>query len=338
MAGVDTDIDGEAKAMPNIIDRLSGTRAEARSRQNGPRNRRRRVGASCLSARTRLDEVFAAYGEPDADFEALAERTGAARSDSVRRKAATTSSSSSRSPPTRCGCRRGTRRSGRSRAARSAASRSAGCCSRNPTCCCSTSRRTISTPRASSGSNSFSRAFRERSSRSRTTATSSTMRRSGFSNSIAVAAFRGRATTARGSSKNRSAWRAKKRRKRRAGRRCKRELEWVRSGVQGPPVEEQEPHRAVRRALELRISAPQRNARDLHPGRRAARRSRDRVRRRCAKRSATGCLMDDVEFHDSGRCDRRHHRPERCRQVDALSDDCRKRNARRRRDHGRARP
>ena len=48
----------------------------------------------------------------------------------------------------------------RCRAERSGASRCAGCCSRSPTCCCSTSRRTISMPRASRGSSDTSRSFR----------------------------------------------------------------------------------------------------------------------------------------------------------------------------------
>ena len=44
------------------------------------------------------------------------------------------------------------RRRQRSRAASAAASRCAGCCSKSPNCCCSTSRPTISTPRRSTGS------------------------------------------------------------------------------------------------------------------------------------------------------------------------------------------
>ncbi len=51
-------------------------------------------------------------------------------------------------------------------------------------------------------------------------------------------------------------------------------------GRQGPAIQEQEPPGALRGTLELRISEPQRNAGDLHPGRRAARRSRHRVFRR----------------------------------------------------------
>ena len=75
-------------------------------------------------------------------------RAGRARGASSPPPAARTPTCSSRSPPTRCACRRGTRRSASSRAARSAASRCAGCCCPSPTCCCSTSRPTTSTPRS----------------------------------------------------------------------------------------------------------------------------------------------------------------------------------------------
>ncbi len=70
--------------MPNITIGFLGTRAEARSRQDRARDGRGRRWARLLAARKRLDEVYAAYGEPDADFDALAERAGEARSDPVR--------------------------------------------------------------------------------------------------------------------------------------------------------------------------------------------------------------------------------------------------------------
>src|SRR5512140_347164 len=66
-------------------------------------------------------------------------------------------------------------------AASAAASRCAGCSSASPTCCCSTSRPTTSTPRASPGSSACSRSSRARSSRSPTIATSSTTSPSGSS-------------------------------------------------------------------------------------------------------------------------------------------------------------
>ena len=71
MAGVDTDIDGEAIPMPNITighleqePKLDPSRTVRETVEEG-------LG-DVLAARKRLDEVYAAYGEPDADFDALA--------------------------------------------------------------------------------------------------------------------------------------------------------------------------------------------------------------------------------------------------------------------------
>ena len=58
------------------------------------------------------------------------------------------------------------------------------------------------------------------------------------------------------------------------------ELEWVRAEPQGPAGEEQGAHRALRGALVLRAPEAQRDAGDLHPGRRAAGRRGDRVQGR----------------------------------------------------------
>jgi sulfate-transporting ATPase len=72
MAGVDTDIDGDAIPMPNI------TIGYLEQEPNlDPDKTVRETVEEALSAlmatRTRLDEVYAAYGEPDADFDKLAE-------------------------------------------------------------------------------------------------------------------------------------------------------------------------------------------------------------------------------------------------------------------------
>ena len=72
MAGVDTDIDGEAKAMPNI----SVGYLEQEPKLDPEKTVRETVEeglSELLSARKRLDQVFEAYGQPDADFEALAD-------------------------------------------------------------------------------------------------------------------------------------------------------------------------------------------------------------------------------------------------------------------------
>ncbi len=72
MAGVDQDFDGEAKPMPNIttgwlpqepvLDPDKTVRETVEEGLTG-----------VFAARKRLEEVYAAYGEPDADFEKLAE-------------------------------------------------------------------------------------------------------------------------------------------------------------------------------------------------------------------------------------------------------------------------
>ena len=72
MAGVDTEIDGEAKPMPGITigyleqePKLDPDRTVRETVEEGL--------SSLFEARKRLDAVFAAYGEADADFEKLAE-------------------------------------------------------------------------------------------------------------------------------------------------------------------------------------------------------------------------------------------------------------------------
>ena len=72
MAGVDTEIDGEAKPMPGIT--IGYLEQEPKLDPEKTVRETVEEGLSSLfEARKRLDEVFAAYGEPDADFEKLAE-------------------------------------------------------------------------------------------------------------------------------------------------------------------------------------------------------------------------------------------------------------------------
>jgi sulfate-transporting ATPase len=72
MAGVDTEIDGEAIAMPNItIGYL-----EQEPKLDPDKTVRESVEealSGLMAARARLDAIYAAYGEPDADFDKLAE-------------------------------------------------------------------------------------------------------------------------------------------------------------------------------------------------------------------------------------------------------------------------
>src|ERR1700684_1888208 len=71
MAGIDTDIDGDAQAMPNLTigyleqePKLDPEKTVRESVEEGLSEQ--------TAARKRLDEVYAAYGDPDADFDALA--------------------------------------------------------------------------------------------------------------------------------------------------------------------------------------------------------------------------------------------------------------------------
>jgi energy-dependent translational throttle protein EttA len=72
MAGIDTEFDGQAAPMPN----LSIGFLEQEPKLDPDKTVREAVEEALTetnAARKRLDEVFAAYGEPDADFEALAD-------------------------------------------------------------------------------------------------------------------------------------------------------------------------------------------------------------------------------------------------------------------------
>jgi len=76
MAGVDTDIEGEAQAMPN----LTIGYLEQEPKLDPDKTVREAVEEGLseqTAARKRLDEVYAAYGEPDADFDALANEQAA---------------------------------------------------------------------------------------------------------------------------------------------------------------------------------------------------------------------------------------------------------------------
>ena len=72
MAGVDTEIDGEAKPAPN----LTVGHLEQEPKLDPDKTVRETVEeglGELLAARKRLEEIYAAYGDPDADFDKLAE-------------------------------------------------------------------------------------------------------------------------------------------------------------------------------------------------------------------------------------------------------------------------
>ena len=72
MAGVDTEVDGDAIPMPNIT--IGYLEQEPKLDPDKTVREGVEEGLTALmSARKRLDEIYAAYGEPDADFDKLAE-------------------------------------------------------------------------------------------------------------------------------------------------------------------------------------------------------------------------------------------------------------------------
>ena len=71
MAGVDTEIDGEARPMPGI--KVGYLPQEPQlDPQKTVRDIVEEAVGEIKQAQARLDEVYAAYAEPDADFDALA--------------------------------------------------------------------------------------------------------------------------------------------------------------------------------------------------------------------------------------------------------------------------
>lgn len=75
MAGVDTDIQGEARAMPGI--KVGYLPQEPQL--NPDKDVRGNVEEGmqeAVDALAELDKIYAAYAEPDADFDALAKRQG----------------------------------------------------------------------------------------------------------------------------------------------------------------------------------------------------------------------------------------------------------------------
>ncbi|HLR13577.1 MAG TPA: energy-dependent translational throttle protein EttA [Burkholderiaceae bacterium] len=71
MAGVDTEIEGEARAMPGLNIGYLPQEPELNPEHTVRQSVEEGLG-EVFSARARLDEVYAAYAEPDADFDALA--------------------------------------------------------------------------------------------------------------------------------------------------------------------------------------------------------------------------------------------------------------------------
>ena len=75
MAGIDTEFDGDAEPMPNLTIGFLEQEPKLDSDKTVRETVEESLG-SVFEARKRLDAVFAAYGDPDADFEKLAEEQG----------------------------------------------------------------------------------------------------------------------------------------------------------------------------------------------------------------------------------------------------------------------
>ena len=72
MAGVDTEFDGDASPMANLSIGYLEQEPKLDPRDDRARSRRARLGRT-VAARKRLEELYAEYGNPEADFDNLAE-------------------------------------------------------------------------------------------------------------------------------------------------------------------------------------------------------------------------------------------------------------------------
>ena len=144
MAGVDTDIEGEIIWQTGL--KIGYLPQEPQLDPNATVRQCVEEGmGEVMQAQAKLEEVYAAYAEPDADFDALA-------AEQARLEAMLPLKWILR--PMRCAFRPGKQKLSTSRAAKSDVSRSAGFCCRALTCFFLTSRPTILMLRVWSGLNS----------------------------------------------------------------------------------------------------------------------------------------------------------------------------------------
>ena len=210
MAGVDQDHEGEAIPMAGI--KMGYLPQEpALDPEKTVRETVEEGMGEVMQAQAKLDAVYAAYAEPDADFDALAAEQ--ARLEAIIAAAGTDAATQMEIAADALRLRRGMQRSVFFRAAKSAAWRSAVFCFRVPTCFCSMNRPTTLTRNLLIGSSSFCTAFRERWWRLPMIATSLTMLRNGFWSSTAGKASPGRAIIPRGLIRRKNVWKLKSVRK-----------------------------------------------------------------------------------------------------------------------------
>ena len=126
MAGEDQNYDGEAIPMPNL--RIGFLPQEPHLDPDKTVRETVEEGLEeTAAAKKKLDEIYTAYAEPDADFDKLA--TEQAKYEAILAAGGSDTGHQLEIAADALRCRRGTRKSVHSRAARSAASRCAGCCS-----------------------------------------------------------------------------------------------------------------------------------------------------------------------------------------------------------------
>ena len=240
-----------------------------------------------LAAKKRLDEVYAAYAEPDADFDALAaeqaqleaiiaargRRLG--RADGNRRRRAAAAAVGREDRPA-VGRREAPRRAVPAAAveARHAAARRA---DQPPRCRERRMARAVPAEVSRHRDRRHARSLLPRQRRRVDPRARPRLRHSVEGQLHVVARAEGAAAAARSQA---------------GGRAHQGDAEGARVGAhepQGPPGEEQGAHRALRGAVVVRAPEAQRDAGDLHPGRRAARQRGDRVPATSARATATGC-------------------------------------------------
>ena len=325
MAGVDNDFNGEARPQPDIKigflpqePQLDPEKTVRESR----RGRRRRDLRGADAARRRLCGLRRGRRR----FRQARRRAAASRGDPRHERCAHARAHARNRR--RCAAPAAVGREDRQRspAARSAASRCAACCCPSPTCCCSTSRPTISTPNRSSGSRHFLANFPG-------TVVAVTHDRYFLDNAAEwiLELDRGRGIPWKG---NYSSWLEQKDarlQQEEAGEKARRkaiqrELEWVRQGAKG---RQSKGKARLNRFEELNsVEYQQRNETNeiyIPPGERLG----DLVVefKNVSKSFGDRMLIDDLSLQGSAGRDRRHHRPERRRQVDVLQADHRRREA-----------
>ncbi len=194
------------------------------------------------------------------------------------------------------------------------------CCCKSPTCCCSTSRPTISTPSRSPGWNGICRNIRAPSWPSRTTAISSTTSPSGSSSWTAARAFPGRAIIPPGWSRKQQ--RLAKEEKQESARRkaLARELEWAKMAPRARVAKSKARLGAYEKLAAQEFDERPEELSDADPAGAAPGRPGGPGRERpqgLRRQSADG----GPELRPAARRHRRHHRRQRRRQDHAVPHD-----------------